>query len=37
MTDSEFLQDIHIILKPGVEYNNDKAWEFVKGKLIMKI
>lgn len=37
MTDREFLKDIDIILKPGVEYNNDKAWEFVKEKLIMKI
>lgn len=37
MYDREFNEDIHIILKPDVEYNNDKAWEFVKENLIMKI
>ena len=37
LTDKEFLNDIHIILKPGIEYNNDKAWEIVKKELIEKI
>ncbi len=37
MTDKEFLEDIHIILKPGVEYNNEKAWELVRKEIIEKI
>ncbi|MFA7583112.1 MAG: nucleotidyl transferase AbiEii/AbiGii toxin family protein [Proteiniphilum sp.] len=37
MTDREFLEDIHIILKPGTEYNNDKAWEAVRKEIIEKI
>ncbi|MDR2038003.1 MAG: nucleotidyl transferase AbiEii/AbiGii toxin family protein [Bacteroidales bacterium] len=32
--DKEFLEDIHIILKPGVEYDNLEAWEVVKKELI---
>jgi predicted nucleotidyltransferase component of viral defense system len=37
MTDIEFIQDIHIILKPGVDYNNETAWSLVNEKLISKI
>lgn len=37
MTDHEFLEDIHIILKPGVEYNNDEAWEVVRKEIVEKI
>ncbi len=37
MTDREFLEDIHIILKPGIEYNNDVAWERVRKEIIEKI
>ena len=37
MTDREFLNDIHIILKPDVEYNNEVAWEMVKDKLIERM
>ena len=37
MTDCEFLEDIHIILKPGVEYNNNEAWEVVKKEIIEKM
>ena len=37
MTDIEFTQDIHIILKQGVDYNNETAWLLVKEKLISKI
>lgn len=36
MTDREFLEDIHFILKPGVEYNNDTAWELVRKILVEK-
>ena len=34
MTDREFREDIHFILKPGVEYDNVKAWEVVREELI---
>lgn len=37
MKDKEFLQDIHSILKPDVEYDNMKAWELVKPKLVVMI
>ena len=37
MSDIEFTQDIHIILKPGVDYNNETAWSLVNEKLISKI
>jgi len=37
MTDHEFLDDIHIILKPGTEYNNKEAWEVVRREIIEKI
>lgn len=37
MSDKEFLDDIYIILKQGVEYDNKKAWERVKTGLIEKI
>lgn len=36
MIDREFLEDIHFILKPGVEYNNDTAWELVRKVLVEK-
>lgn len=34
MTDHEFLDDIHIILKPRIEYTNENAWEVVKREII---
>jgi hypothetical protein len=37
MKDKEFLQDIHSILKPEVEYNNEKAWKIVRRELVEKI
>jgi len=37
MTDHEFLDDIHIILKPGTEYTNEDAWEVVRGEIVEKI
>lgn len=33
----EFMEDIHAILKPGVEYDNITAWELIKNELIGKI
>ncbi len=37
MTDIEFTQDIHIIIKSEVDFNNETAWSLVKEKLISKI
>ena len=37
MTDREFREDIHFILKPGVEYDNVKAWEVVREELIERL
>lgn len=37
MTDQEFLNDIKIILKPGIEFNNEQAWATVKNNIIEKI
>lgn len=37
MIDIEFIQDIHSILKPDVEYDNVKAWEIVRTELVSKI
>ena len=33
----EFTDDIYSILKKGVEYDNQKAYELVKTKLIEKL
>ena len=37
MQDSEFMDDIYTILRPGVEYDNIEAYEIVKSELIEKI
>ncbi len=37
MNDSEFLSDIHAILRPGIVYDNAKAYELVKTKILEKI
>lgn len=37
MADREFLEDIHIVLKPGIEYHHEKAWDMIKRELSMKI
>ncbi|GAB6013436.1 nucleotidyl transferase AbiEii/AbiGii toxin family protein [Viscerimonas tarda] len=37
MTDKEFTEDIRMVLKQGVEYNNEAAWELVKKELVEKI
>jgi hypothetical protein len=33
----EFIKDVHIFLKPGVEYNNEEAWELLRKEIIEKI
>ena len=37
LLDREFMEDIHAILRPGAEYNNDKAWELVKKRLVERV
>lgn len=37
MMDKEFLDDIHIILKQGIGYENGEAWEKVRVELIDKL
>jgi predicted nucleotidyltransferase component of viral defense system len=37
MKDPEFLGDIHIILRPGIEYDNEAAYAFVKSEILEKI
>ncbi len=34
MLDNEFTDDIHFVLKPEVDYDNNIAWEFVQDKII---
>ena len=37
LTDREFADDIHVVLKRGTEYNNETAWELVRKELVDKI
>lgn len=37
LADIEFTNDIQIVLKPGIEFDLDKAWQQVKSELIAKI
>ena len=37
MTDKEFTNDIHVVLKRGIEYDNETAWELVRKELVEKI
>lgn len=37
MLDKEFLDDIYIILRQGIEYDNEEAWRIVKSNLIEKL
>ena len=37
MTDKEFLDNIFIILKQDVEYDNKRAWDNIKVNLVEKI
>ncbi len=37
MTDREFTEDIRLVLKPDVEYDNETAWELVRKELVEKI
>jgi predicted nucleotidyltransferase component of viral defense system len=37
MLDRGFLGDIRLVLKQGIEYNNEAAWELVREKLVERI
>jgi predicted nucleotidyltransferase component of viral defense system len=37
MLDNEFTEDIRMVLKRGIEYDNEVAWELVKKELVEKI
>jgi predicted nucleotidyltransferase component of viral defense system len=37
MNDREFTNDIHVILRPGVEYDNEVAYELIKTELLDKL
>jgi len=37
MTDKDFMEDIRLVLKQGIEYNGDMAWEVVRRGLVEKI
>jgi predicted nucleotidyltransferase component of viral defense system len=37
MTDKEFVEDIRMVLKRGIEYDNEVAWELVNRELVEKI
>jgi predicted nucleotidyltransferase component of viral defense system len=37
MADMEFMEDIRLVLKPGVKYENEAAWELVRKELVEKI
>jgi predicted nucleotidyltransferase component of viral defense system len=37
MTDKEFMDDIRLVLKQGIEYDDEVAWELVRKELVEKI
>jgi hypothetical protein len=37
MTDTEFSEDIRMVLRQGVEYDSEKDWELGRGELVKKI
>jgi predicted nucleotidyltransferase component of viral defense system len=37
MKDKEFTNDIHVVLRPGIEYDNEKAYEMIRTELLEKI
>jgi hypothetical protein len=37
LTDRDFMEDIRLVLRQGVEYDNEVAWELVKKMLVYKI
>ena len=37
MTDRDFREDIYLLLKKGIKYDVDAAWEWVRKELVEKI
>lgn len=37
MRDNEFKNDIHMVLRPGIDYNNENAFDLIKKNLIEKL
>ena len=37
MSDKEFLEDIRLVLKRGVEYDNEAAWALVRNELVERL
>jgi hypothetical protein len=37
MTDKEFMKDIRLVLKQGIEYDNEAVWEVIRKELVEKI
>jgi len=37
MADKDFLEDIRLVLKQGIEYDDEAAWELVRKELVEKI
>lgn len=37
LSDNEFLTDMHAIIRPGIEYSIEEAWEVVRDTLVSKI
>ncbi len=37
MSDSEFNSDIHMVLRPGIDYDKNKAFEMIRTELIEKM
>jgi len=37
MKDTEFVSDIHVILRPDIEYDNEIAYEYIKMNLLEKV
>jgi predicted nucleotidyltransferase component of viral defense system len=37
MTDKDFMEDIRLVLKQGVEYDDEAAWEVVRKELVEKM
>ena len=37
MKDKEFINYIHVVLRPGIEYDNERAYEIVRAESLEKI
>ena len=37
MTERDFLEDIHVLLRPAIDYKHNEAWDLVRKEIIEKI